>query len=680
MNGSQQDRRRRGALRASVWLFVLLVAALFYWKQPAEDAEQSTPPQVTESTPITKPGESGRTQLREKRREQVVIATQEQPIPARTSLVGQVVDPSGSGIEGATVRLRWLVRGTWPFEGGLLSEVRTGPDGRFGRDLDEILSGRSRTERLRLELYGEASARGYRRGQLPESAGLSIWQADEVVVRIVLVPGGAIRGRVVDQRGLPVEQATVRLHAPADEQANASGVTDEGGHYELTPDRPGRFHISAGSFNVGAGQSSSFAFRVDQDLDLLDIVLRGDGLIEGRLVNPLGEPLDGVEVFAHPEGSLEETYFELVSRRVIQFPDLGAATAGLPRSEVLTDAAGRFQVAGLAPGRYFLLFPGTLGDDSRERALIETGRRNLQVIAERYRVLARVVDAANKMRRNASVQFQFQEPHQLGLPPSSVMPDGRFVADRLTPGTRLEILARTEEGLDARQSVEVKAGVYDTEIEVRLKGDPAAPRGVLRIEPFCSDGTPISRCVASIRPSGDAALTGFGFRFQTEVQPGQALPALPPGRYAVQLESVNEGLFWHGRRHSWFFPAALEVQLEVGSQQVVPIEVRRGGRLRVHFRTDMQVAAEGFEGTWQNWQPSKAAPSRLLFQHDALGELPGPWQPFRLHPGFPAVCTDLLEPGQGELNIDVAGFLPVSHRLSIQPGDFTDVEILLAPR
>lgn len=680
---SQTHLQRQGGRSSRVVAVVVLllaVAATLLYMGSRSPGEEGASEEVASSDPQVPALDPLPIKLPVERQEQADRPVAEQEFPAHTSVSGRVADPSGNGIAGATVRLRWLVRGMWPFPGGRLAEVRTGPDGRFGLELDELLDGRTRTERLRLELYGEATARGYRRGRLSEPARLSTWQADQLAVRIVLIPGGSIRGRVVDERGLPVGEATVRLHDVDGKPLSGGDTTDAAGRYEVVAERDGEYLLSAGRFNVGAGRSPPFSFRTDQDLDLDDLMVLGDGILEGRLTNPRGEPLDGVEVFAHPQGSLATPYFELVNRRVIRFPDLGAATVGLPRSEAVTDAAGRFRFAGLMPGRYFLLFPGTLGDDRRERALVETGRRNVQVVAERYRVLARVVDESGRVRRDASVQFQFRKPHQLGLPPSSVTPEGRFVADRLSPGSLMEILVRTEEGLEASQPVEVEEGTYDTEIEVALVGDPDARPGIIRIEPVCPDGTPIRRFVASVRPSGGAALTGFAFTFQTEVESGQALPPVPPGRYVVRLESVNEPLSWHGRRHSWFFPAAQEVSIDSGSEQVVPIEVRRGGRLRVRFRTDGNLPAEGFEGTWQNWTPLGGSPSRLLFQHDATAELPVPWQPFRLHPAVPAACTDLLEPGEGDLSIDVAGFVPVTRRLTLLPGGFIDVEILLAPR
>lgn len=160
-------------------------------------------------------------------------------------------------------------------------------------------------------------------------------------LEIVLRGGGSVQGRVLDDAGLPLPGARVRL----EKQARRDRHT-----YQATSDADGRFRLDAmalGSYQVNATKSGYAPTRlpdrleVEASVDDVEIVLRPGGEIFGQVKGLDFEALSAVEVEA------DDGRGELHS--------------------AVVDYEGNYRIADLAPGVWTL------------RGRLEGGRRQAEV-------------------------------------------------------------------------------------------------------------------------------------------------------------------------------------------------------------------------------------------------------------------------------------------------------------
>jgi sarcosine oxidase gamma subunit len=158
----------------------------------------------------------------------------------------------------------------------------------------------------------------------------------------------AISGTVIDAASeQPLRAATVRLRgtpgAGAAVSQAMSGTTDAGGRFVFEGLSAGRYFLSASHDGYANDARDNTGMRgkmlsVAPGQHVKDIVLRllPDGAIAGHVTNEAGKPLRGVSVQAmkssYPHGRRE-------------LHDVGHAA---------TDDAGEYQIAGLAPGKYYI--------------------------------------------------------------------------------------------------------------------------------------------------------------------------------------------------------------------------------------------------------------------------------------------------------------------------------------
>lgn len=193
------------------------------------------------------------------------------------------------------------------------------------------VEGKFRIEKLTPGVYDlGARADGF------AEATLDTVDAGATRVRITLSPGLSIEGRVLFPSGKPA--ANVSVTAQAEGGRGRGGRTDGEGHFEITelPDGIYRLTVSGNGFRFGPGgaQTDRESFR-DTTLEGIsagtrDLLIRLDaGLsIGGVVVDEQGSPVANGFVFATgPDNS---------------------------RSFARTDEQGRFELSGLAPGKFRL--------------------------------------------------------------------------------------------------------------------------------------------------------------------------------------------------------------------------------------------------------------------------------------------------------------------------------------
>jgi hypothetical protein len=160
-------------------------------------------------------------------------------------------------------------------------------------------------------------------------------------------PGTAvIKGRVSSIDGRPLRRAQVRVTAPTLRDTRTAS-TDTEGHYELTELPEGRYTVRftrSGFLSLSYGQKypgelgNTVDVKAGQTVSGIDIILPKAGVIAGRVLDEVGDPISGVIVFA-----MQQRYFE-GRRRIVP-------VAGNTR----TDDAGAYRLIGLPPGEYYIL-------------------------------------------------------------------------------------------------------------------------------------------------------------------------------------------------------------------------------------------------------------------------------------------------------------------------------------
>jgi protocatechuate 3,4-dioxygenase beta subunit len=162
----------------------------------------------------------------------------------------------------------------------------------------------------------------------------------------------AIRGQVVDQDGRGLPHAFVRLFPRGVPGALRAGRADAGGRFEFADLAAGAFRVTAyvpgytasrgdelvspGFTILGSGPLVTLAPA--QERDGLEITLTRLGVIAGRVLDELGDPVEGARV------QLLQVGYQAGRRRLV--PAGGA--------ERLTDDRGEYRLHDLPQGRYIV--------------------------------------------------------------------------------------------------------------------------------------------------------------------------------------------------------------------------------------------------------------------------------------------------------------------------------------
>jgi len=199
-------------------------------------------------------------------------------------------------------------------------------------------------------------------------------------VTITLAVGAIVRGTVVDATKAPVAGARVRI-----------GITSKRGMIFEPPrqaysDAKGAFEIKGlprRELSAVAIHESGSSQSVDVDttagnVDNVTLAIDVTGTIAGIVVDPAGNPLEGVQVSAGPNFSDQKATADFTQWRLRGFP------------EELTDSAGTFTLTGLAPGSYRIYATrsqGARGGRARggpvtEGVVAQTGVKDMRLVLQ----------------------------------------------------------------------------------------------------------------------------------------------------------------------------------------------------------------------------------------------------------------------------------------------------------
>lgn len=269
---------------------------------------------------------------------------------------------------------------------------------------------------------------------------------------------GAIRGRVVRaDTGEPLRRVQIRIEewSAKDQSGPASTMTDAQGRYELPQLPAGTYHLKAtrgGYVEMGYGQRRPFErgrpVEVAEGavLDNIDFAMALGGVVTGRVVDEMGEPVAQASV------SLARRRYVDGERRFVG------------QNGTSTDDRGEFRIFGVPPGEYVMVaklemmefgsrdrvryvptyYPGTPVVSEAQRVTVAAGQEASGIIVPLARATTTTVRGSVRASGQTPVgSLTFITAREFGGPSAyagqmamaTAASDGSFTIAGLLPGT-----------------------------------------------------------------------------------------------------------------------------------------------------------------------------------------------------------------------------------------------------
>ena len=279
---------------------------------------------------------------------------------------------------------------------------------------------------------------------------------------LVLAPGLALEGRVVDDLGAPVTSFHVigtRITRHPDgwmgsKEALATEVAGQDGTFRLEGFVPGEWELRVNAAGYGGTDAIRFTIPAERPLE---ITLTRGASVSGRVLDPSGVAVHGAQILAE-----------------VTDGNLGSAFWNGNRS---TDENGAFEVTGLRPvsTRIRATASGWAPSESVEVAL-EPGRAENGLVLQLRdggRITGEVRDAQARPVVDARVSLSsWRSGYHETL---SSGPEGAFEVQGVPPGT-IQVTAQLGEGFEIDERLEIAAGesvhvvLAPTDETVRMHG------------------------------------------------------------------------------------------------------------------------------------------------------------------------------------------------------------------
>ena len=245
---------------------------------------------------------------------------------------GQITGPDGQPVAGALVRLISSIAATGSSGGFSARGIVTDARGQY--QFRGISAGRYE---LMVQKAGLAHAK-----DAPGTQGTLREKEQLNGVDVVLSRGGTVSGRVIDWTGRPVAGARVFAETG---RLESSRPSDAEGRYELGGLAAGTIRLVATKSSPSPGRARPMELRQvrtmvlteGQRLDGIDLVFPRGSAISGRIVDELGEPVEGLIV------------------RALQTRVVDGRTRAVSAARLKTDDRGQYRLYGLMPGTYYIV-------------------------------------------------------------------------------------------------------------------------------------------------------------------------------------------------------------------------------------------------------------------------------------------------------------------------------------
>lgn len=402
-------------------------------------------------------------------------------------LSGRVVDDRGRPVP--DISLSWDL-GEIAFAQAPMSRLHARTDAEGGFELRMLKPG---------PLALTVNATGF----LPKEVRLRIPEEGEhPAVEIALDRGAAVAGRVLDEQGVPVAGATVRILAGPFESRFRSfeSVTDREGRYRIEALTKGRHRITA---RAADGQTAERGIEIgDGDIPAFDLTLTSGFEVSGRITDVQGAPVAGAQVSLHSS-------------------DLGMILG------LQTGDDGSFRRSDVPEGRYHLT--------CRAEGFADTALpQDVEVVGGPVTGLELQMEAGgaisgrilgleeHELPRIEVTAFGGDRPARLPLQ-SRGAPEGLY---RITgvPLGAWRVIARLTPDRLAEGTVRVSAPGEEAVLDLRF-GEGVAVSGRVRLDGEPLSGARVALGVTDDERQGRQTLTRHDGSF--------TVPATPPGRYRL---------------------------------------------------------------------------------------------------------------------------------------------------
>lgn len=578
------------------------------------------------------------------------------------------------------------------------------------------------------EIYAECSAEGYETTEDAEFLDFDCSKNKNTVrMDLDLYEELVVQGRVVDMQGRPVKGASVFVidpQYPADHERWIE--TDLNGGFAFQVDEFTRHshRFTAIKPGVGIAAPVDYTVKPDQDQRIPDLRLRRADSIRGRVVNPGGEPIEGVELHAYPKRLIFASDEELENAKDDYFRKLGLLTrksSGYHYSTARSGPDGRFRLAGLEEGEYFIL-AGALYERNfrppveQSRVLYRTGGEEIDLVLDLYTIEITLVDQNGRLISNGRIISEVN-----GMKYWDNFVGGRY-RRQIAPGTVSLLALRGDvdfgpEFIECRRTFSVPNGQYHTRKKLVLEQ--------VLFERFWIEFTQDGRRLVSKPPIDRIRIFSKAGSLHLRDKDLLMNPieiSLPPANYQIEVWPVgcSYPLLFESRRpgHMYLYQGIDGIAVGPGEQNIVIIDLKIGGRIGLILNTQQGAGATSqatvctlsLDEVRKRFPPTGRASKKdrklvdfraLLYGNNPfyrieLTSVPiggsriiehyFSWDPishdhlYDIKANKPYLNQSVLEPGEYDLAIVPKGYLPIITRIRIVPDQITLVAVHLQER
>jgi uncharacterized GH25 family protein len=559
---------------------------------------------------------------------------------------GRVVDDKGHGVAGARVTYHgasdWSQQADARYDG-----VQTGADGSF--KFAALPSGSFRFRAAHPD-YAPAQTAMVTLDGKHEQTG----------VTINVTAGATVKGRVVDIEGKPVSGARVRIGRASRGgrgmifEPPRQGFSDGTGAFEIHG--LARHELAAVAMHETGSSKTEEVDTTGGDVTGVTLTIDVTGTIAGIVVDPQGQPVEGVQVSAAPNWRGPGRGGNFADFRLRGFP------------EELTDGAGHFTLTGLAPGSYEVTAVRSRGMSRGRRGaadgvVADTGTKDLKIVLPPEGGVKGKVALADGSAPDAftiSVGMTQQ---------SFIAGDGSFELDALPPQTyRLQVRGPTFSSKEVEALVEPGKTTDLGTITVQ-KGRVLAGTVVVNGTPVPDATVYVGRQILGNGSTNSANLGGMGLgqgtkTATTDANGGFSLAGFSDGDLAIIADHPA-----YGRSKALRIPTAMQ------GQQDLTLELQPYGALSGVLRQNGQPV-EGIAVSCQ----STTTPGAI---NAVVSGADGSYRYDKLAPDTYKVSATVGRPMQGmkfySREVVVPSGQEVHVDLTVQPGTVT-VDVSAQPK